>query len=128
MQFYKKLLVLVIVNKDVYIDALSYGYYRMYYLNYKPIINQLHKNHMQLLPVARARQIEDTFTFARLGIVSYNIPFKISEYLINETEYLPFVLFNYHVQMIELLIKHKNQNSAKLLRVCNFKFILICLF
>lgn len=102
----KKFFILVIVNNDVHVDALSYEYYRVHYLTYEPIINSLRKNHTQVLAVARARLIENTFTFARLGTVSYTTPFKISEYLVNETEYVSFVLFNYHIQMIELLIRH----------------------
>jgi len=71
------------------------------------------KNHFQV--ASRARLLEDSFTLARVGLYSYNQVLELSEYLMNETEYLPLLVFNNHVQLSYLMLR--NHPRASMLKV-----------
>uniref|UniRef100_A0A915NTH6 Aminopeptidase n=1 Tax=Meloidogyne floridensis TaxID=298350 RepID=A0A915NTH6_9BILA len=63
---------------------------------------------------SRARLLEDAFTIARTGLISFELAFKMSEYLVEEKEYLPLLVFNNHLQHLLLLLR--NHNKSYLIR------------
>jgi hypothetical protein len=63
---------------------------------------------------SRARLLEDSFTIARAGLLPFGQVLGLSEYLVRETEYLPFLVFNNHLQMSYLLLRnHPKTNLLK---------------
>lgn len=87
------------------LDEEVHGFYRFYYANYTPIIRKLHTDYISIPMMSRARIVEDIFTHAKLGKVPYGTVFYLCEYLVNETEYSPFLIFNNHMQRIFLLLR-----------------------
>nr|XP_034185423.1 aminopeptidase Ey-like [Osmia lignaria]XP_034185424.1 aminopeptidase Ey-like [Osmia lignaria] len=70
------------------------GYYRVNYdeRNWKMLIDYLKsENYRKIHKVNRAALIDDAFNLARAGYLNYSIPFNLSNYLIQETDYEPWV-------------------------------------
>ncbi|KAK4874651.1 hypothetical protein RN001_014011 [Aquatica leii] len=72
------------------------GYYRVNYdlENWKRIINFLHNEDIDKIHVLnRAQLINDAFYFAYEEIIPVSIPLTLCEYLVRETDYIPFASF-----------------------------------
>lgn len=76
----------------VVINSGSRGFYRVNYNKegWDKIINQLLTNHSAIDARSRARLVDDAFALAEGGMLPYEVPLNISQYLIKETEYLPW--------------------------------------
>lgn len=48
------------------------------------------KNHKQFTPVDRANLIDDAFTLCQAGEINATIPLRLSLYLLNENDYVPW--------------------------------------
>ena len=80
------------------------GYYRVNYdeQNWRLIINALvsgdlntiHRNN-------RAQLIDDAFTLARSGVISYTIAFDLSHYLWRERDFIPLYSFYQTLEFLE---------------------------
>nr|XP_022900472.1 aminopeptidase N-like isoform X1 [Onthophagus taurus] len=68
------------------------GYYRVNYdlENWKMLINTLHENHLKIPIKNRGQLINDAFELAENGFLDYHVPFNLTKYLINETDYIPW--------------------------------------
>ena len=69
------------------------GYYRVNYddRNWQLLIKQLHEDHTVIDSISRAQLIEDSFNLGRAEIINQTIFLEIIEYLVNETDPLPFM-------------------------------------
>ncbi|KAJ6643780.1 Aminopeptidase N [Pseudolycoriella hygida] len=70
------------------------GFYRVNYdePNWNLIISELNEGNFKFIPVMnRAQLIDDAFNLARANKLSYRIPFRLIEYLKNETDYIPWM-------------------------------------
>nr|KAG5707291.1 hypothetical protein BaRGS_000065 [Batillaria attramentaria] len=76
------------------------GFYRVNYDEelWNAIIDQLLKDSNVFLPEDRAGLIDDAFTLTRVGLLKYDILFKLLGYLRGETHYVPWktVFANYN--------------------------------
>uniref|UniRef100_A0A1I8BFL5 Peptidase_M1 domain-containing protein n=1 Tax=Meloidogyne hapla TaxID=6305 RepID=A0A1I8BFL5_MELHA len=106
----------VILPRYQIVDPKAHGYYRIQYdpETYENIICTLLTNMTSIDLASRARLLEDAFTIARTGLISFELAFKMSEYLTDETEYLPLLVFNNHLQHILLLLR--NHQKSYLIR------------
>lgn len=68
------------------------GYYRVNYdqNNWKLLIDQLHTNHSVIDSLSKSQLIEDSFNLGRAEMIDQNIFLQIIDYLVNETDPLPF--------------------------------------
>ncbi|KAH0560476.1 hypothetical protein KQX54_005086 [Cotesia glomerata] len=74
----------------------QFGYYRVNYdeKNWQLIVNYLNsENYYKIHYLNRAQLIDDAFTLAFEGYVSYSIVFELMEYLRYETDSLPWATF-----------------------------------
>ncbi|KAI3419126.1 hypothetical protein GPALN_006887 [Globodera pallida] len=96
------------VPRGVLIDSNAHGYYRIQYDNdtYRALICTLLTNHTQIELATRARLLEDAFTLARAGRLPFSLVLRMGEYLPAERSYLPFLVFNNHVQLVLLLLRN----------------------
>ncbi|XP_005148679.2 glutamyl aminopeptidase [Melopsittacus undulatus] len=68
------------------------GFYRVNYNghNWDSLSTLLVSNHKIFSAADRAGILDDVFSLARSGLVNYSVPLKLTKYLINETDYLPW--------------------------------------
>ncbi|XP_043267317.1 endoplasmic reticulum aminopeptidase 2-like isoform X2 [Venturia canescens] len=68
------------------------GFYRVAYPEdmWNVIIETLMKNHTKFSPVDRANLIDDSFTLCEAGELNATIPLRLSLYLLNERDYVPW--------------------------------------
>ena len=68
------------------------GYYRVNYdaTNWNLIRNQLLDDHRQISVVNRAQIMDDSLNIARANLLPYVYPLDISQYLVNELDYIPW--------------------------------------
>lgn len=68
------------------------GYYRVNYdvKNWKMIIDQLERDHLQIHVINRAQLIDDALNLARVGLLDYELALGVTSYLKNEKEYIPW--------------------------------------
>ncbi|NXM15054.1 AMPE aminopeptidase, partial [Ploceus nigricollis] len=68
------------------------GFFRVNYdsLNWATLSSLLLQNHTSFSAADRAGILDDAFSLARPGLVSYSVPLELTKYLRNETEYLPW--------------------------------------
>ncbi|CAG7629470.1 unnamed protein product [Allacma fusca] len=68
------------------------GFYRVQYegQGWNALINVLRSDPQSLSPTDRASLIDDAFTLCKAGIISASIPLELSQYLLKETEYVPW--------------------------------------
>ncbi|CAK5081157.1 unnamed protein product [Meloidogyne enterolobii] len=106
----------VILPRYQIVDPKAHGYYRIQYdpETYENIICTLFTNMTFINLASRARLLEDAFTIARTGLISFELAFRMSEYLVEEKEYLPLLVFNNHLQHLLLLLR--NHNKSYLIR------------
>jgi len=69
------------------------GFYRVNYdeQNWQLIINQLKSNASEIHIINRAQLMDDALNLARAGLLPYDVAFNVTNYLKDETEYLPYV-------------------------------------
>ena len=79
-------------NSWVLANIKQAGYYRVNYNNenWQLLIKQLQQNHTVIDSLSRAQLIDDSFNLGRAEIIKQNVFFQIIDYLINETDPLPF--------------------------------------
>lgn len=94
------------------------GHYRVNYdlHNWGLLIKQLTENPEKIHPLNRAQLIDDSFSLAFDDHLPYDIPLKLGEYLINETEILPLRSAAYHLDM--LFSKYEQTKNCILFHVC----------
>lgn len=83
------------------------GYYRVNYdlENWYNIIDYLGtSNFSKIHRVNRAQLLDDSFALAEEGIISADIPLKLSSYLSQETDYVPLYTFFNHLPFIERIM------------------------
>ncbi|NXA67281.1 AMPE aminopeptidase, partial [Mohoua ochrocephala] len=68
------------------------GFFRVNYdsQNWARLSTLLFQNHKNFSAAHRAGILDDAFSLARPGLVSYSVPLELTKYLRNETEYLPW--------------------------------------
>lgn len=68
------------------------GFYRVSYPEdmWNAIILTLMNNHRKFTPIDRANLIDDAFNLCEAGEVNATIPLRLSLYLINERDYVPW--------------------------------------
>ncbi|MFH4978360.1 hypothetical protein AB6A40_005069 [Gnathostoma spinigerum] len=77
----------------VVLNSESRGFYRVNYDHdgWMKIIAALLKDPNSIQgPLSRARIVDDAFVLAQAGLISYEIPLNLSQYLVAETEFLPW--------------------------------------
>ena len=80
------------------------SYYRVNYDDnlWKLIIKQLNtaNGFKEIHVVNRAQLIDDSFSLADADIMDYSIPFSLLQYLINETDYIPWAVASHNILLI----------------------------
>ncbi|XP_039289977.1 puromycin-sensitive aminopeptidase-like protein isoform X2 [Nilaparvata lugens] len=68
------------------------GYYRVNYdlESWMSLASTLSTNHTSIHPINRAHLLDDAFTLATSGKVDYEIPLKLSAYLVEEDDFIPW--------------------------------------
>ncbi|XP_063014050.1 LOW QUALITY PROTEIN: glutamyl aminopeptidase [Melospiza melodia melodia] len=68
------------------------GFFRVNYdsQNWASLSNLLLQNHIMFSPADRAGILDDAFSLARPGLVSYTVPLELTKYLGKERDYLPW--------------------------------------
>ncbi|XP_015117204.1 endoplasmic reticulum aminopeptidase 2 [Diachasma alloeum] len=68
------------------------GFYRVLYPDemWTAIIKTLMTNHRKFTPIDRANLIDDAFTLCEAGEINATIPLRLSLYLMNESDYVPW--------------------------------------
>ncbi|CAL8324594.1 unnamed protein product [Gadus morhua 'NCC'] len=68
------------------------GYYRVNYdlANWDSLLNALTSNHQDIPKINRAQLIDDAFNLARAKEISTILALRTTQYLTNETEYMPW--------------------------------------
>uniref|UniRef100_A0A7M4EDQ9 Aminopeptidase n=1 Tax=Crocodylus porosus TaxID=8502 RepID=A0A7M4EDQ9_CROPO len=79
-------------NSFLKINTAHVGFYRVNYepQTWKDLANYLIKNYQSFSSADRAGVLDDAFSLARADIVNYSVPLDLTNYLQNETEYLPW--------------------------------------
>uniref|UniRef100_A0A1I7XM69 Peptidase_M1 domain-containing protein n=1 Tax=Heterorhabditis bacteriophora TaxID=37862 RepID=A0A1I7XM69_HETBA len=99
------------LGEDIVLDRNGQSFLRIRYdgLIYADIIERLHLD-MNSIPVsARTRLMDDCFTLAETGNLSYAYTFNISAYLRHETAYPPINMLNAHLDfLVSRLNVHPN--------------------
>ncbi|XP_032237918.2 glutamyl aminopeptidase isoform X2 [Nematostella vectensis] len=80
------------------------GYYLVNYdnSNWDAIITQLKTNHTVFSSADRAGAIKDAFYLARVGLLPYAKALSLTEYMVNETAYVPWKALSDSVHYIEI--------------------------
>lgn len=68
------------------------GYYRVNYdlRNWNLLIDQLNKDHRQILTTNRAQLLDDIFELAKSAVLDYRFAMEATKYLKSERDYLPW--------------------------------------
>ena len=83
------------------------GYYRV---NYEPaiwtsLIRLMNSGgHSIFSPADRAQLLDDAYSLAWAGVVNVTVPLSLSQYLVNETEYLPWSTALTHLRKLDSLL------------------------
>eukprot|EP00095_Tigriopus_kingsejongensis_P012300 maker-scaffold692_size110616-snap-gene-0.19 protein:Tk12300 transcript:maker-scaffold692_size110616-snap-gene-0.19-mRNA-1 annotation:"aminopeptidase n" len=79
-------------NTAVIFNVQETGYYRVNYdsKNWQLIIDQLNTDHTKIHVKNRAQIIDDAFSLAQAGQLDYSIALGTTQYLSQETEYIPW--------------------------------------
>ncbi|XP_065214890.1 aminopeptidase N-like [Planococcus citri] len=87
------------------------GYYRVNYdsENWYLLTEQLREDANKIHVLNRAQLIDDSFTFAFEGDLSYEVPFKLAKYLEKETEMVPLLSAIFHLD--KLYKKYEDSGS-----------------
>ena len=94
-------------NKDWMIFNIQQtSYYRVNYDDnlWKLLIAQLNNGFQQINVVNRAQLIDDSFNLAYAGKINYVIPISILQYLVNETDYIPWFAAARHIDLMNQLL------------------------
>ena len=85
------------------------GLYRVHYdsANWQALIQQLLDDHRVFSAADRAGLIEDAFALSRAGILNVSVALDLSEYLIKETDYVPWVTAISNLAYIGKLLEDK---------------------
>lgn len=78
------------------------SYYRVNYDNnlWKLLIHQLSQGFEVINVVNRAQLVDDSFSLADADYMTYSIPFGILNYLVNETDYIPWASASRNIEAI----------------------------
>ncbi|CAB0036672.1 unnamed protein product [Trichogramma brassicae] len=81
------------INDWIILNLQQAGYYRVNYdeAMWRLIISDLHSESRERIhPINRANLIDDLFNLARAGEIGYDIVLSATDYLVNETDYVPW--------------------------------------
>ncbi|CAD6233576.1 GSCOCG00012282001-RA-CDS [Cotesia congregata] len=90
-------------NEWLICNKQQFGYYRVNYdkRNWKLIINFLNSAHYNKIHyLNRAKLIDDAFALAESDYIPYAIPFKLTDYLEQEMNYVPWAVFWGHMDRL----------------------------
>ncbi|KAL2094091.1 hypothetical protein ACEWY4_011403 [Coilia grayii] len=79
-------------DKWVLVNLNCVGYYRVNYNleNWERLITQLQTDHQAIPAINRGQLIDDAFNLARAGYLDVAMALNTTQYLINETQYIPW--------------------------------------
>lgn len=82
------------------------GYYRVNYdpTNWQALIKVLNFNPKIFTAADRAQLIDDAFTLSWAGILNVTVPLTLTQYLVNETDYLPWSTALVHFRKLDQLL------------------------
>ena len=91
----------------------EFGFYRVNYdeQNWQLLTSKLKTDRSRLSTVTRAQLIDDAFNLARSGDLNVTVPFHLSTYLCNETDYVPYSAFSTNIQYL-LIMFSQNENKT----------------
>lgn len=64
------------------------GYYRVNYQNWDEVLDHVH----EMTVMDRTHLLEETFSIAAAGQLSYEVPLKLSKYMKAEENYIPWTV------------------------------------
>lgn len=88
-------------------NCYQYGYYRVNYdhRNWNALTEQLKADHTVIHPVNRAQIINDAWNLAKSGDLDMKIALQTTEYLGNETEYVPWEAATGELEFVSSMLK-----------------------
>ncbi|VDM98786.1 unnamed protein product [Thelazia callipaeda] len=103
------------------IDPKFHGYYRTEYelQHWKLLTRHLLNNHSNFLVSTRIKLLDDAFVLAENGHIPYAIAMKMSLYLRNENEVVPFITFLARFELI-LFRLYRHPNASRLNKFLQF--------
>lgn len=98
-------------NEWIKVNYKQYGFYRVNYEkeNWDELSKVLKTNRETLTSSDRASLIDDAFNLAKANQLHYEVPFNLSEYIVNETKYVPWGTFLSNIDSLNTLLN--NQDS-----------------
>lgn len=102
----------VTANKWLLLNIQQSGYYRVFYD--KQLLRGIQEalmdsNHSGISVIQRANILNDLFSFAKVGLITYNETFNFLQYLYHEKEYLPWQVTLKGIDYIALRLTPKKQ-------------------
>ena len=92
------------------------GYYRVNYdrSNWDSLTSFLVTSHDGIHRINRAQILDDSFNLARAGLLDYEVPLSISEYLSLEREYIPLKAGLNSLSYLDLMFRQREDDYAYL--------------
>lgn len=99
------------------------GFYRVNYdqHNWNLLIKQLKDDYTPIHPINRAQMLDDAFNLGRADMVDQLLFLNMSQYLINESDSLPFMAAFYGLEYITDMLE-VDYYAARLFKVSIFVF------
>jgi hypothetical protein len=82
-------------SHSCYSDCIA-AFYRVLYNedNYQLLTNYLKsENHNKIHPLNKAQLLDDSLNLARAGVLNYSIALELTKYLVNETDFIPWLSY-----------------------------------
>ncbi|XP_053202337.1 aminopeptidase N-like [Panonychus citri] len=86
------------------------GYYKVNYdeRNWKMLIDQLKRDHSQIHVLNRAQIIDDLFDLARANVVNYSLALNVTNYLIDEEDFIPWGSATGELKFLDSMLRRTN--------------------
>lgn len=90
------------------------GFYRVNYDSamWRTLTKLMTTDHNAFSATDRAQLIDDAFTLTWAGVLNVTIPLKLSTYLVNETDYLPWSTALQHLRKLDSLLSFRTARRA----------------
>jgi aminopeptidase N len=90
------------------VNVQEVGYYRVNYHNdnWLAIANALEKNVSSIHRANRAQIVDDAFNLAKASLLDYNTAFRVTKFLSNETDFIPWSAAQNVFSYIQLMMKN----------------------
>ncbi|XP_065073167.1 aminopeptidase N-like [Ochlerotatus camptorhynchus] len=106
----------LVENDFVLVNPLARGYYRVNYdpLTWENIIYNLYENTNAFHRLSRSQLIDDSMNLAHAGKLDYYTAFKVFDYLLDESDFLPWSTASSNLRFLQRMLRHDSVASENL--------------